>query len=125
LRYAGTIHHGIPLEDFPFNSHGSEDLLFFGRIHPDRGAAEAIAAAHRSRRKLIMAGIIQDQNYHNEQVAPALGDGAVVYLGPVGGAERGKTLGAARALLHLINFRRAIRSIGGGSAGLRNSCHRL
>jgi glycosyltransferase involved in cell wall biosynthesis len=28
----------------------------------------------------------------------------VVYLGPVGGAVRAKTLGAARALLHLINF---------------------
>jgi glycosyltransferase involved in cell wall biosynthesis len=104
LRYAATIHHGIPLEDFPFDQHGSEDLLFFGRIHPDKGAAEAITAAHRSGRKLIMAGIVQDQNYHNEQVAPALDDRSVVYLGPVGGAARAKTLGSARALLHLINF---------------------
>jgi glycosyltransferase involved in cell wall biosynthesis len=104
LRYAATIHHGIPLEDFPFDPHGSEDLLFFGRIHPDKGAAEAITAAHRSGRKLIMAGIIQDQNYHNEQVAPALDDQSVVYLGAVGGAVRTKTLGAVHALLHLINF---------------------
>ena len=104
MRYAATIHHGIPLEDFPFDPHGSEDLLFFGRIHPDKGAAEAITAAHRSGRKLIMAGIVQDQNYHNEQVAPALDDRSVVYLGPVGGAARAKTLGSARALLHLINF---------------------
>jgi len=104
LRYAATIHHGIPLQDFPFDPKGSDDLLFFGRIHPDKGAAEAIAAARRSGRKLIMAGIVQDQNYHNEHVAPALGDGSVVYLGPVGGAGRAKTLGAARALLHLINF---------------------
>jgi glycosyltransferase involved in cell wall biosynthesis len=104
LRYAATIHHGIPQEDFPFDRRGSEDLLFFGRIHPDKGAAEAIAAAHRSGRRLIMAGIVQDQDYHNEQVAPALGDGSVVFLGPVGGAERAKTLGSARALLHLINF---------------------
>jgi glycosyltransferase involved in cell wall biosynthesis len=104
LRYAATIHHGIPLQDFPFDPHGSEDLLFFGRIHPDKGAAEAIAAAHRSGRKLIMAGIVQDQNYHNEQVAPALDGRSVVYLGPVGGAERARTLGSARALLHLINF---------------------
>jgi len=104
LRYAATIHHGIPLKDFPFDSQGSEDLLFFGRIHPDKGAVEAITAAHRSRRRLIMAGIVQDQNYHHEHVAPAFGDGAVVYLGTVGGAERGKTLGSARALLHLINF---------------------
>jgi glycosyltransferase involved in cell wall biosynthesis len=104
LRYAATIHHGIPLEDFPFDPHGSEDLLFFGRIHPDKGAAEAITAAHRSRRRLIMAGIVQDQNYHDAHVAPSLGDESVVYLGPVGGAARGKTLGSARALLHLINF---------------------
>jgi glycosyltransferase involved in cell wall biosynthesis len=104
LRYAATIHHGIPLPDFPFNPRGSEDLLFFGRIHPDKGAAEAIAAARLSRRKLIMAGIVQDQNYHHEQVAPALGDDSVVYLGPVGGAARSETLGSARALLHLINF---------------------
>ncbi|MBR1235766.1 glycosyltransferase family 4 protein [Bradyrhizobium sp. AUGA SZCCT0182] len=104
LRYAATIHHGIPLEDFPFDSHGSEDLLFFGRIHPDKGAAEAIAAADRSGRKLIMAGIVQDQNYYDEQVAPALDDKSVVYLGPVGGTVRAKTLGSARALLHLINF---------------------
>jgi glycosyltransferase involved in cell wall biosynthesis len=48
LRYAATIHHGIQLEDFPFDPDGSEDLLFFGRIHPDKGAAEAIAAARRA-----------------------------------------------------------------------------
>src|SRR5450755_4914693 len=104
LRYAATIHHGIRLEDFPFDPHGSEDLLFFGRIHPDKGAAEAITAAHRSGRRLVMAGIVQDQNYYNKQVAPALDDRSVVYLGPVGGAVRTKTLGAAHALLHLINF---------------------
>ena len=51
-----------------------------------------------------MAGIVQDRNYYDEQVAPALDDESVVYLGPVGGAARGKTLGSARALLHLINF---------------------
>lgn len=125
LRNAATIHHGIPLEDFPFDSQGSEDLLFFGRIHPDKGAAEAITAARRSGRRLIMAGIVQDQNYHNEQVAPALGDGAVVCLGPVGGAERGKTLGIARALLHLINFDEPFCLSVVESAGLRNARHRL
>jgi glycosyltransferase involved in cell wall biosynthesis len=104
LRYAATIHHGIPLKDFPFDPRGSEDLLFFGRIHQDKGAAEAITAAHRSGRRLIMAGIVQDQNYYNEQVAPALENRSVIYLGPVGGTVRSKTLGSARALLHLINF---------------------
>lgn len=104
MRYAATIHHGIRLEDFPFEPHGSDDLLFFGRIHPDKGAAEAIAAARRAGRRLVMAGIIQDQDYHKEHVEPALDDRSVVYHGPVGGAERIRVLGSARALLHLINF---------------------
>ena len=69
LNYAATIHHGIPLDDFPFNPAGGESLLFFGRIHSDKGAAEAIKAARCADRRLVMAGIIQD---HEE-------DGAIVF----------------------------------------------
>jgi glycosyltransferase involved in cell wall biosynthesis len=104
LRYAATIHHGIRLEDFVFDPRGSDDLLFFGRIHPDKGAGEAIAAARQAGRRLVMAGIVQDQHYHDEHVTPALDDRSVVYRGPVGGADRKNILGSARALLHLVNF---------------------
>jgi len=103
LRYADTIHHGIALAEFPFDPRGSEDLLFFGRIHPDKGAQEAIEVARRADRRLVMAGIVQDQGYHARHVEPALGE-RVVYLGAVGGELRVRTLGSARALLHLINF---------------------
>jgi glycosyltransferase involved in cell wall biosynthesis len=104
LRYAATIHHGIVLDDFAFDAAGSDDLLFFGRIHPDKGAAEAIAAAARSGRRLVMAGIVQDQGYHEREVAPFVDGDRVRYIGPVGGEARIRTLGQARALLHLINF---------------------
>jgi len=104
LRYAATIHHGIPIDDFPFDPTGSEDLLFFGRIHPDKGAAEAIAAARASDRRLVMAGIVQDEGYHAREVAPHLDGDRVRYLGAIGGTQRTDTLGHARALLHLINF---------------------
>jgi glycosyltransferase involved in cell wall biosynthesis len=104
LRYAATIHHGIRPEDFHFEPTGGEDLLFFGRIHPDKGTAEAITAAKRANRRLVIAGIVQDQEYHQTCVAPAIDTRSVIYIGPVGGATRVKTLGAAHALLHLINF---------------------
>lgn len=104
LRYADTIHHGVPIDDFPFDREGSEDLLFFGRIHPDKGAAEAIAVARATERRLVMAGIVQDQGYWEREVRPHVDDDRVVYRGPVGGADRTATLGGARALLHLINF---------------------
>jgi glycosyltransferase involved in cell wall biosynthesis len=103
LRYAATIHHGIAIDEFPFDPGGSDDLLFFGRIHPDKGAAEAIATAETAGRHLIMAGIVQDAEYYRRHVAPALGR-STTYLGPVGGLERTRVLGSARALLHLINF---------------------
>ena len=51
-----------------------------------------------------MAGIVQDQGYYEREVVPALDGERVIYHGPVGGARRTHTLGAARALLHLINF---------------------
>lgn len=104
LRYAATIHHGIPVTDFPFNPVGSDDLLFFGRIHPDKGAAEAIAAAKASRRRLDLYGIVQDVGYHEREVLPAVNDGWIHYHGVTGGQARLDALGKARALLHLINF---------------------
>ncbi len=104
LRYAATIHHGIPIDDFPFDPIGSDDLLFFGRIHPDKGPAEAIAAAHASSRPLHMYGIVQDTAYHEREVAPTHDGVTVSYHGVVGGETRVRALGSARALLHLVNF---------------------
>jgi glycosyltransferase involved in cell wall biosynthesis len=104
LRYAATIHHGIVAEDFRFDSAGSDDLLFFGRMHPDKGAAEAVTVARATGRPLVMAGIVQDQGYYEREVAPFIDGADVRFLGAIGGEERVRTLGAARALLHLINF---------------------
>jgi glycosyltransferase involved in cell wall biosynthesis len=104
LRYAATIHHGIPMADFPFNATGSDDLLYFGRIHPDKGTAEAIMAARSSSRHLRIYGLVQDQGYHEREVVPADDGLGMCYHGVVGGAQRVRALGEARALLHLINF---------------------
>lgn len=104
LRYAATIHHGIPIDDFLFNPLVSYDLLFFGRIHPDKGAAEAIAVAHDSGRHLQMYGIVQDSDYFEAEVVPADDGIRVTYHGAVGGMQRLNALGNAAALLHRINF---------------------
>ncbi len=103
LEYAATIHHGIRLDDFPFDAEGSDGLLFFGRMHPDKGAAEAIAVARATGRRLDLYGIVQDQGYFDHEVAPLLDD-RIRYHGAVGGKERVRALGNAYALLHLINF---------------------
>jgi len=104
LRYAATIHHGIAVEDFKFDPVGSEALLFFGRIHPDKGAKDAITAARAANRALNLYGIVQDQDYYQRNIVPELNGNVIRFCGTVGGAERLRALGSARALLHLINF---------------------
>ncbi len=104
LRYAATIHHGIAPGDFPLDPVGGEGLLYFGRIHPDKGAREAIEVARAVGRRLNMYGVIQDQGYYEREVLPWIDGERVVYHGPVGGAARVRALGRAHALLHLINF---------------------
>jgi glycosyltransferase involved in cell wall biosynthesis len=105
LNYARTIHHGIELEKFDFNSSPDDYLLFFGRIHPDKGTREAIEIAKRSGRRLIIAGIIQDQDYFEAQIKPHIDDNQVQYIGSVGPAERNRVLRQACALLHPIYFK--------------------
>ena len=85
---------------------GSDDgtLVFLGRIHPDKGTAEAIEVARRAGRPLVLAGIVQDQAYFDAEVAPHLDGDQVRYVGPVGPAERDELLGRADALLHLVSF---------------------
>jgi glycosyltransferase involved in cell wall biosynthesis len=104
LTYAATIHHGIPMDRFPLHEAPQHYLLFFGRIHPEKGAAEAIDVAMRAGLPLVMAGIVQDRAYFEAAVAPRLDGDRVRYLGPVGADDRGDLLGGAIALLHLIDF---------------------
>jgi glycosyltransferase involved in cell wall biosynthesis len=104
LDYAATIHHGIDLGAFELREEQGEYLLFFGRIHPDKGTAEAIDVAERAGLPLTIAGIIQDRDYFERFVEPRLDGDAVRYIGPVGPDSRGSVLGGALALLHLVNF---------------------
>ena len=104
LNYIATVHHGIDVSQFPFSNTEGQYLLFFGRIHPDKGAREAIDVARRAGIKLVLAGIIQDQDYFDAEVEPHIDGTTVEYLGSVGPDRRADVLGGALALMHLINF---------------------
>ena len=104
LHYAATIHHGIDTGAFAVHPSAGGHLLFFGRIHPDKGTHHAIGVARRAGRRLDIAGIVQDETYFREQVEPHLDGERVRYLGPVAAADRAEVLGGAHALLHLIDF---------------------
>src|SRR5271156_5195194 len=59
LNYLATVYNGIDLALYPLRKSCGGDLIFLGRIHPDKGVHLAIAVARLSGRRLIIAGIIQ------------------------------------------------------------------
>jgi glycosyltransferase involved in cell wall biosynthesis len=104
LNYVKTIHHGIDIKQFDFQPEPDDYLLFFGRIHHDKGAREAVEIARACNKRLILAGIIQDEAYYHKYVEPHLDNNNVVFVGSTGPTERNRLLGKATALLHPINF---------------------
>jgi len=80
-------------------------LLYFGRIHPEKGTYESIMIAKQSGRKLVISGLIQDREYFDSKVKPFINDDDIVFVGNSGPRERDKLLGEAYALLHPISFK--------------------
>ena len=100
LNYLATVYNGIDLSLYPLQKSGGEDLIFLGRIHPDKGVHLAVAVARLSGLPLLIAGIIQDKAYFRDQVEPYLDD-TIRYIGPVDVAGKNALFARARALLHL------------------------
>src|SRR5271168_4634633 len=100
LNYLATVYNGIDLSLYPLRTSSGDDLVFLGRIHPDKGVHLAIAVARMSGLPLVIAGIVQDQKYFREQVEPHL-DGTIRYIGSVDVPGKNELFARARALLHL------------------------
>lgn len=104
LKYEATVYNGINIDEFVFSREPEDYLLFFGRIHPEKGAYEAIEIARKTKRKLIISGLIQDKEYFNQKVHPYINNEDIIYAGNSGPQKRLNLLSRACALLHPISF---------------------
>ncbi len=104
LEYVATVHHGVDTTALPFSPTAGDGLVCFGRIHPDKGTAQAIEIARCAERPLELCGPVQDERYYAEEIEPHVDGDRVRYLGSVGREERAEILGAAACLLHPIAF---------------------
>jgi len=101
LNYLATVYNGIDLSLYPLRPSPGGDLVFLGRIHPDKGVHLAIEVARLTGLPLVIAGLIQDQAYFREAVEPHLDGHRVSYIGSVGVEGKNELFARARALLHL------------------------
>lgn len=104
LSYVATVYNGINEQLFDFNPTPKDYLLFFGRIHPEKGTYEAIKIAKKCKKRLIISGFIQDQNYFDAKVKKFINNEDIIYVGNSNPTERNELLGNALALLHPISF---------------------
>ncbi|MCD6460038.1 glycosyltransferase family 4 protein [bacterium] len=101
LNYLATVYNGIDISMCAYKENPGTNLVWLGRIHPDKGVHLAIELARRTGIPLVLAGIIQDKNYFDEKVAPFIDNKLIHYIGPVNAQQRNELFSNALALIHL------------------------
>ncbi len=108
VNWQATVHHGLSPSLCTFRRQGGTDLVFLGRVSPEKGVDRAIEIARRSGRKLKIAAKVDcaDRDYYEEQIKPLLEAAGprVEFIGEVGGADKDRFLGEAYALLFPIDW---------------------
>jgi glycosyltransferase involved in cell wall biosynthesis len=108
VRWAGTVHHGLPGGLLAFNSAPKGGYLaFLGRISPEKRPDRAIEIANRAGAKLKIAAKIDkvDQGYWKNVIEPMVASSPnVEYIGEIGERDKAQFLGNADALLFPIDW---------------------
>lgn len=77
---------------------GGPDLVWFGRVVPEKAPHLAILAARMAGRRIQLAGRIGDQDYFDQAIRPLLGDQAR-YVGPLTAARLARLVGGSAVAL--------------------------
>ena len=105
-RYAGMVHNGIDLADYPFRAEKDDFLVYIGRANPDKGPSIAIEVARRA--GLPLAMVIKknetfERTYWDEIVAPLLNDEVEVFEA-ISSEQKADLLSRARAMVFPIQW---------------------
>lgn len=98
VRLQGVVHNGLDMRTVPATASAGEDLLFLGRMEPQKGPDLAITAARATGRHLVLAGPVTDREFYAAEVVPLLGADAE-HVGVLGRAEKFAHLGRSACLL--------------------------
>jgi glycosyltransferase involved in cell wall biosynthesis len=106
INHAGTVHHGLAMEQYPFSAEHDGYLLYVGRISSEKGVHFAVDVAQALDMRLILAAKVEpfDMPYFRQYIEPRLSD-RIQWVGEVDEEERNKLMSRARAFLHPVVFR--------------------
>lgn len=106
LNWQGTVHHGLPANQFKFHAGPGQYLAFLGRTSPEKGLDRAIEIAKRAGIPLKIAAKIDraDAEYFETRIKPLLDHGLIEFIGEIGFYEKNDFLGNAMALLFPIQW---------------------
>lgn len=103
MRWAGVVHNGLDLSGAPFEQQRNDDLVFVGRVAPEKGIVEAIEIARLAGRQLRIAAKVgtkpDERAYHENVFLPALAKSDAEYLGEVSTQDRDRLIAGAYALV--------------------------
>jgi glycosyltransferase involved in cell wall biosynthesis len=106
LNWAGTIYHGIRVEDSPFVPTPGRHLAFCGRICPEKRPDLAIEVACRVGLSLKIAAKVDDvdRQYFERDIRPLLDHPGIDFLGELDEVDKRQLLAEALALLFPIDW---------------------
>ncbi|HVL76543.1 MAG TPA: glycosyltransferase family 4 protein [Noviherbaspirillum sp.] len=105
-RWVGTVHHGLPGDQYRYGPGDGGYFLFIGRFSPEKRVDRAIEIAQHCGTPLYVAAKIDETrpDYFEKEVRPLLDRPFVRYVGEIGEREKRELLGGALALLSPIDW---------------------
>src|SRR5262249_3076732 len=106
VTWAGTVHHGLPLDAYRYSPRGGRYLAFLGRLSPEKRPDLAIALAKPVGLPLKIAAKVDpvDRAYFERETEPLLDHPLIDFVGEIGEGEKPGFLGDALALVFPIDW---------------------
>ena len=104
VNFTETIYHGLPLKQYPFQEKPKNYLLWLSKITPEKGLAEAIEVAKKSKNKLIISGVIpkEYQDYFEYRLQPMIDGKQIQFVGAANFEKKVELFKNAKAFLYPI-----------------------